>query len=138
VFSDAVAGDGIVVVCGTGGLFAVNAADGSTRFSNSAFPCTADATIANGVIYEPQAGDVAMFDEFGDALGRLGSGAAVGPPAVVDGSVYAAESISGVDKWSIPTPASTAQAGTRGHARPNVRHLHPNRALKPYRPHRAR
>jgi hypothetical protein len=133
VFTDALAGDGIVVTCGSGGIFVVNATDGSTRFSNTSAPCAADPTIANGVIYEPSSGNVVMFDEFGDLLGRLGTGAAAGPPAVVDGSVYAAESISGVDRWAIPPPATTARV--RAHGRPNPRRLHPNRALKQYRRH---
>jgi outer membrane protein assembly factor BamB len=119
-----VVGDGIVVTCGGGGIWAVNAADGTLRFSNAAYPCTADPTIANGVIYEPQNGHVTMFDEYGDVLGHLGTGGAAGPPTVVDGSVYVSESLSGVDRFSIPAPERAAR-------RPDLVQLHPDLTLKP-------
>jgi hypothetical protein len=138
VSTDPAAGDGIVATCGGGGIWVVNVADGSTRFSNASFSCTAPVTIADGVIYEPRNGDIVMFDEFGDLLGRLGTGGDVGPVAVADGTVYAEDSLSGVDRFAVPVPASTAAVRTAGH-RPIPRRLHPNRALKPYhRPVRVR
>jgi hypothetical protein len=124
-------GDGIVVTCGSGGVWAVNIADGSTRFSNTAYPCSASPTIANGVIYLPANGDITMFDEFGSRLGRLGSGGGVGPVSVVDGSVYAVDSIAGVDRWTIPAAAANAARRTAA-ARPDVRQLHPDWMLTPY------
>jgi hypothetical protein len=78
-----------------------------------------------------------MFDEFGTPLGRLGTGGNAGPVAVVDGSVYVADSISGFDRWAIPAGASTAAVRTAAH-RPNPRTLHPNRALKLYHGKRPR
>jgi hypothetical protein len=129
VFADPAAGDSLVATCGAGGIWVVYAGDGSTRFSNPNYPCNAPVTIANGVIYEPQGGDIAMFDEYGNLLGRLGAGGAVGPIAIVDGSVYAAESITGIDRWTIPAAASPAAHLSA--ARPDVSKLQPNRKLKP-------
>lgn len=138
VSTDPAAGDGIVATCGAGGLWVLNAADGTTRFSNASYSCSAPVTIANGVIYEPRNGDIALFDEWGDLLGRLGSGGNVGPVAVADGAVYAADSIAGYDRWAIPPAASTATVRAKARTRPNVRRLHPNLALRPYRRHRHR
>jgi len=138
VSTDPAAGDGIVATCGSGGLWVLNAADGTTRFSDTGFSCSAPVTIANGVIYEPRNGDIAMFDEWGSRLGRLGTGGNAGPVAVVDGAVYADDSISGVDRWALPPAASTASVRAKAHGRrPHLRRLHPNLALKPYRHHRA-
>jgi hypothetical protein len=129
VSTDPAAGDGIVVTCGSGGIWAVNVADGSVRFSDPGFGCTASPVIADGVIYMPRNGDIVMYDEYGDRLGRLGTGGDAGPPAVVDGSVYVEDSLSGVDRFAIPGGANPSSA----HARPKLTALHPNRALKPYR-----
>jgi hypothetical protein len=130
VSTNLAAGDGIVVTCGSGGIWALSAFDGSTRFSNSSYSCSASPTIADGVIYEPRNGDVAMFDEYGDPLGRLGTGGNIGPVSVVNGAVYGADSISGVDSWSIPAAASGIH---RAGARPDVWwQLHPNWTLKPH------
>jgi PQQ-like domain len=138
VSTDPAAGDGIVATCGAGGLWVVNAADGTTRFADAGFGCSAPVTIANGVIYEPRNGDIAMFDEWGSRLGRLGTGGNVGPVAVADGAVYAADSIAGFDRWALPPAASTATVRAKAHRRrPNIRRLHPNLALKPYRHQRA-
>jgi hypothetical protein len=94
--------------------------------TNNAFGCTAAPTIADGVIYEPRGGEIAMWDEYGDLLGRLGTGGAAGPVTVVDGSVYVSESISGIDCYRVPT--ATAPKG----APPDFRQLSPDWTLKPY------
>jgi outer membrane protein assembly factor BamB len=129
VSTDPAVGDGIVVTCGSGGIWAVNVAEGSLRFSDTTFACTASPVIAGGVIYMPRNGDIVMYDEYGNRLGRLGTGGNAGPPAVVDGSVYVEDSLSGVDRFALPGGANPSSA----HARPKVQSLHPNRALKAYR-----
>lgn len=126
VFADPAAGDGIVATCGGGGIWVVNAASGTTRFANASYACSAPVTIANGVIYEPRNGDIVMFDEYGDVLARLGSGGNVGPVTVADGSVYAADSIAGVDRWGIPAPASASAEPP-----PKPWQLYPDRKLTP-------
>jgi hypothetical protein len=139
VSADPAAGDGIVATCGGGGIWVVNVADGSTRFTNASYSCTAAVTIANGVIYEPRNGDIVMFDEYGDLLGRLGTGGNAGPVAVSDGSVYTEDSLSGVDRFALPAGAGTAAVRKAYHrGRPNPRTLRPNRKLRLYRWHRAR
>jgi outer membrane protein assembly factor BamB len=121
--------DGLVVTCGGGGIWAVDAVDGSTSFENASYPCNGPVTIANGVIYEPQLGNVAMFDEFGDPLGRLGSGGTAGPVSISDGAVYAGDSASGVDRWAIPATGGALHPNA---SPPDVSTLHPDRTLKPY------
>jgi hypothetical protein len=51
--------------------------------------------------------------------------------SVVDGSVYAVDSIAGVDRWTIPAAAASAVRRTAA-ARPDVRQLHPDWTLTPY------
>jgi outer membrane protein assembly factor BamB len=131
VYTAPAVADGYVATCGGGGIWVVNAGDGTTAFENAAYPCIAAApvTIANGVIYEPQGGSVAMFDEFGNLLGRLGSGGTAGPVSISDGAVYAGDSGTGVDRWAIPAPGSALRPNG---SPPDVSKLHPDRTLKPY------
>jgi hypothetical protein len=133
ISSDVAAGDGIVAACGSGGLFVVNASDGSTRFSDASAPCSAAPSIANGVIFVPANQAITMFDFFGDKLGVLGSDGSTGPLAVSDGTLTAVAAISGIERWALPAAATTARARRSGwHARPNMRRLRPNHRLRPY------
>ena len=129
VSTDPAVGDGVAATCGSGGIWVVNIPDGSTRFSSTSYPCSAALTIANGVVYEPRNGDIVMFDLYGDVLGRVGSGGNVGPVSVVDGSVYANDSISGIDRWAVATSAAKTSQTTA--PRPYLWQLHPDWSLKP-------
>jgi outer membrane protein assembly factor BamB len=140
VASDVAAGDGVVAVCGSGGLWVVHAADGSTAFSSPGSACSAAPTIANDVIYVPEQEAISVYDLYGDLLTVLGTDGSTGNVAVVDGTVIAAVAISGVSQYAIPNgnnvgSSARARARTR---RPNPRSLRPDRRLRLQHHHRAR
>ena len=103
-YVDPAAGSGMVVVCGNAGVRAYTLGRGYLSWSESSTPCTATPTIANGLVYVPEPSGVAIFDLYGTLVTHLGVSGGVGPLAVVDGAVHAGVGLTGVERWSLPSP----------------------------------